>query len=115
MVSRSGATDGRSVFKCPGKWPDHPSTAVRAARGDDSCPNLASILPEGRKTVNIHPSSGVIRGIPLKINPRHASALYGRGLAKIQTGNAAGGNSDIAAAKRIQPDIVDEFASYGVR
>jgi hypothetical protein len=41
--------------------------------------------------------------------------LYGRGLAKIQTGNASGGNSDIAAAKRIQPDIVDEFASYGVR
>jgi len=51
----------------------------------------------------------------LKINPRHASALYGRGLAKIQTGNATGGNNDIAAAKRIQPDIVDEFASYGVR
>ena len=37
-----------------------PSTTVRAAQGDGSCPNLTSILPEGRKTANIHASSGVI-------------------------------------------------------
>src|ERR1035441_10601177 len=42
-----------------------PSTTVRAARGDGSCPNLASILPEGRKNANIHASSGIIRGIPV--------------------------------------------------
>ena len=41
-----------------------PSTTVRAVRGDGSCPKLASILPEGRKTANICPNSGVIRGIP---------------------------------------------------
>ena len=51
----------------------------------------------------------------LQINGRHASSLYGRGLAKTKTGDGAGGNSDITAAKRIQPDIVDEFASYGMR
>src|ERR1035437_2964171 len=44
-----------------------PSTTVRAARGDGSCPNLASILPEGRKNANIHASSGIIRGIPGRI------------------------------------------------
>src|SRR5450759_919629 len=43
-----------------------PSTTVRAVRGDGSCPQLASILPEGRKTANICPNSGVIRGIPDK-------------------------------------------------
>jgi len=43
-----------------------PSTTVRAVRGDGSCPKLASILPEGRKTANICPNSGVIRGIPDK-------------------------------------------------
>jgi hypothetical protein len=43
-----------------------PSTTVRAARGDGSCPKLASILPEGRKTANICPNSGVIRRIPDK-------------------------------------------------
>src|SRR5665811_24442 len=37
-------------------------------RGDGGCPNLASILPEGRKTANIQASSGVIRGIPDHFN-----------------------------------------------
>jgi hypothetical protein len=50
-----------------------------------------------------------------KINPRHASSLYGRGIAKLRIGNATGGNGDIAAAKSIHPEIADEFASYGVR
>jgi hypothetical protein len=51
----------------------------------------------------------------LKIDPRHASSLYGRGIAKLRVGNAAGGNGDIAAAKGIHPGIADEFASYGIR
>jgi Flp pilus assembly protein TadD len=51
----------------------------------------------------------------LRINPKHASALYGRGIAKLRIGNAAGGNGDIAAAKLIQRDIADEFATYGIR
>jgi hypothetical protein len=51
----------------------------------------------------------------LRINPRHASSLYGRGLAKLRTGNSADGNGDIAAAKAVQSDIADEFASYGMR
>jgi transposase len=38
----------------------------RAARGDGSCPNLASILPEGRKAANIQASSGAIWGIPVE-------------------------------------------------
>jgi len=51
----------------------------------------------------------------LRINPKHASSLYGRGLAKRRSGNVSGGDGDIAAAKLIQPDIADEFASYGLR
>jgi Caspase domain/Tetratricopeptide repeat len=50
----------------------------------------------------------------LRINPKHPSALYGRGIAKMRTGNAVGGDGDIAAAKLIQPDIADEFVSYGI-
>jgi uncharacterized caspase-like protein len=53
--------------------------------------------------------------LALKINTKHPSSLYGRGLAKIKIGDGKGGNVDIAAAKDIQPDIVDEFASYGMR
>jgi tetratricopeptide (TPR) repeat protein len=51
----------------------------------------------------------------LRINPKHASALYGRGIAKLRNGNTTGGNGDIAAAKLIQSDIADEFATYGIR
>jgi hypothetical protein len=40
-----------------------PSTTDRTARGDDSCPTLASILPEGRETANIQACSEVIWGI----------------------------------------------------
>ena len=50
----------------------------------------------------------------LRINPKHPSALYGRGIAKMRTGNTVGGDGDVAAAKLIQPDIADEFASYGI-
>ncbi len=51
----------------------------------------------------------------LRINQRHASAFYGRGLARIRAGNQYAGDSDIAAAKALQANIVEEFASYGVR
>jgi hypothetical protein len=51
----------------------------------------------------------------LRINLKYASSLYGRGIAKLRIGNADDGNGDIAAAKLIQRNIVDEFASYGIR
>jgi hypothetical protein len=46
---------------------------------------------------------------------RQASSLYGRGIAKKQTGNTAEGDSDIAAAKALDPIIAAEFAREGVR
>ncbi len=51
----------------------------------------------------------------LKINATQASSLYGRGIAKIRSGNTTGGNSDIAAAKSIDPRISEEFAKYGIQ
>jgi hypothetical protein len=50
----------------------------------------------------------------LKINPRLTSSLYGRGLAKQRNGSTAEGELDIANAKAMDPNIVKEFASYGV-
>jgi hypothetical protein len=46
---------------------------------------------------------------------QQASSLYGRGIAKKQTGNTAEGDSDIAAAKALDPIIAAEFAREGVR
>ncbi|WGR94897.1 caspase family protein [Bradyrhizobium sp. ISRA443] len=51
----------------------------------------------------------------LKINPRLTSSLYGRGLAKKRNGAIAEGDLDIANAKAMDPNIVKEFAEYGVK
>ena len=51
----------------------------------------------------------------LKLDPKLAGALYGRGLAKMRKGDRAGGSADVAAAKRIRSDIAEEFSRYGVR
>jgi Flp pilus assembly protein TadD len=51
----------------------------------------------------------------LKINPRLTSSLYGRGLAKQRNGAISEGELDITNAKAMDPNIVKEFADYGVR
>ncbi|MGA2287701.1 caspase family protein [Bradyrhizobium sp.] len=51
----------------------------------------------------------------LKINPRLTSSLYGRGLAKQRNGSIGEGELDISNAKAMDPNIVKEFADYGVR
>jgi tetratricopeptide (TPR) repeat protein len=51
----------------------------------------------------------------LRSEPKLASALYGRGLAKLKQGDKAGGNTDISAATAIQGNIGDDFTRYGVR
>src|SRR4051794_33586421 len=51
----------------------------------------------------------------LKINPRLTSSLYGRGLAKKRNGSASEGDLDTSNAKAMDPNIVKEFADYGVR
>lgn len=51
----------------------------------------------------------------LRIDPKLAPALYGRGLAKARRGDIAAGEADVAAANAIRADIAEEFARYGVR
>ena len=51
----------------------------------------------------------------LKIEPKLAEALYGRGVARKRNGDSADGEADIAAAKAIKADAAEEFAQYGVQ
>ena len=51
----------------------------------------------------------------LRFEPKLASALYGRGLAKLKKGDNVGSDADISAAKTIQAKIGDEFTRYGVQ
>lgn len=50
----------------------------------------------------------------LEINPRSASALYGRGYVKLKKGDFSG-EADIATAKALQPAIAEDYAKFGVK
>lgn len=50
----------------------------------------------------------------MKLNPKVSFSLYGRGLAKLKSGDTAGGNADIVAAKAMNPKVADRYAKYGV-
>jgi tetratricopeptide (TPR) repeat protein len=48
-------------------------------------------------------------------NAKDADSLFGRGMAKLKSGDSEGGNADIAAAKAIEADIADMFEGYGIK
>jgi hypothetical protein len=80
-------------------------------------PNFVDAL-DSRGLVNL--KSGLTKNAiadfdaALKINPRLTSSLYGRGLARKRNGAMAEGDLDIANAKAMDPNIVKEYADYGV-
>ena len=80
-------------------------------------PNFVDAL-DSRGLVNL--KSGLTKNAiadfdaALKINPRLTSSLYGRGLAKKRNGALAEGDLDIVNAKAMDPNIVKEYADYGV-
>jgi tetratricopeptide (TPR) repeat protein len=51
----------------------------------------------------------------LELTKDSAEVLYSRGLAKTKSGDKAGGDADIAAAKKINAAIADKMAKYGVK
>ena len=48
------------------------------------------------------------------LDPKIATSLYGRGLAKRRLGDATGAARDIAAAKAIDPKVADLFNDHGI-
>jgi tetratricopeptide (TPR) repeat protein len=50
----------------------------------------------------------------LKESPKDPYSLFGRGITKLKSGDATGGNADITAANALQPGLREEFAAYGV-
>jgi tetratricopeptide (TPR) repeat protein len=49
----------------------------------------------------------------LRFNPRNPDGLYVRGLAEIRSGDTTAGTADMAAAKAINPNIVEEYEQSG--
>lgn len=50
----------------------------------------------------------------LKISPRQALSLYGRGLVKMRKGDTTAGKADMDDAKSARAAIADEYVKYGV-
>lgn len=50
----------------------------------------------------------------LKINPKAAWSLYGRGLAEKKIGKTTAGEADIAAAMAVNPQIAERAKKYGI-
>ncbi|MEA3061447.1 MAG: hypothetical protein QOJ94_1228 [Sphingomonadales bacterium] len=50
----------------------------------------------------------------LALEPLHSSSLYGRGIARIRLGDKAGGEADLAAARKLDFEIDSAYKSYGV-
>ena len=53
--------------------------------------------------------------LALSLDPRYASSLFGRGIARRRSGDRAGGDQDIAAAQAIDPRVGHAYAIEGVR
>jgi tetratricopeptide (TPR) repeat protein len=50
----------------------------------------------------------------LAANPNQATSLYGRGVAKIRSGNANAGNADLTEATKIDANIAATMTRLGV-
>lgn len=50
----------------------------------------------------------------IRLQPRSAWSLYGRGLTKLKMGREAEGQADLAAAKALAPELAEEAAKYGL-
>ena len=49
----------------------------------------------------------------LALDPNDALALYGRGVARLRLGDAAGAG-DKQAAEAIDPEVAAQFSAYGI-
>jgi tetratricopeptide (TPR) repeat protein len=52
--------------------------------------------------------------LALQRNPKLPSALFGRGIAELRSGDAARGQADIAMAETVGPGTAKNFERYGV-
>ena len=92
-------------------------------RALDDCTHALELRPgyadalDSRGFVNLKlgkPAEAIIDyDAALKLS-RSASSLYGRGLAKKRIGDAVGGDKDIIAARALDPEIVNQFATDNI-
>ena len=50
----------------------------------------------------------------LTLAPDHATSLYVRGVIKRKLGDLSGGDADIKAAGKLNPEVAESYAPYGL-
>lgn len=86
----------------------------KAIRRDGEKPAYLDSLGLVELRLGHHPESIKAYDKALAAQPRLAWSLYGRGLAKIRSGQAEAGNADLAAAAAIYPRIGELAGLYGL-
>ena len=130
-TTRRSPTTARPSRSIPAwGWPTTTAALSRAVAGSD----LVAALADSDQALKLLPLNLEVRdtrgfiylklGDPalalneynaaLTIDPNRALSLYGRGLARIRTGDAAG-KGDQAAALTINPEVADDFSIYGLK
>jgi tetratricopeptide (TPR) repeat protein len=99
----SGGSSSQALADCNRSLelrPGDPSTLDSRALVELQMKNYAAVISDANAV--------------LAAKPKLASSLYMRGIARLNSGDATGGNADIAAAKAIDPRISATYANYGV-
>jgi formylglycine-generating enzyme len=88
-------------------------TMIIAAKSSGSSPELAKAYQKrGSAYLKFERFDDAITDYnsALRIEPKSAASLYGRGIAKWKKGDKSSGDDDTEAAKEIKPSIAQEFA-----
>jgi tetratricopeptide (TPR) repeat protein/predicted aspartyl protease len=89
-----------------------------ALRGADKSSPLYSRIADSRGLVflrmNNYDKSIADYNASLKIDPKDAWSLYGRGIARLRKQEVMTGTADIDSAKSLRPQIADDFRRWGI-
>jgi tetratricopeptide (TPR) repeat protein len=92
------------------------NTALRIDPNEDEGTNQSAFANRGVVRLKLKDYDAAIADFDASLShdPHLARALYGRGIARSKTGDAKGGEADLAAAISIWADIAGEFARWGL-
>ena len=93
----------------------------RLRRGVEACDEGESVLWRSFRTralllfrLGDYDKSIADYDAALKINPKYAFALYGRGIDELRKQKTQEGQADVAQAMALSPKIADGFDRYGI-
>lgn len=82
--------------------------------------NIYTAIPQSGECSRAHPiayggKSIATYGLSLKLQPKDAMALYGRGIDELRIHKPDVGNADITQATSLSSGVAEEFASHDIR